>query len=137
MLDSGSLTILNPALVTALTLLTPRSCPAELWVEFARSRLMDNPVENFYQVKSYPSCRILLFRERGFVLRHSVTVSISRISVNYCAFTKEYVICDVRSRFQEILTGKRFDGENFCVLDRCWVAYLLIRLRSQVTYLEG
>ena len=36
MLDSGSLTILNPALVTALTLLTPRSCAEELWVEFAR-----------------------------------------------------------------------------------------------------
>ena len=36
MLDSGSLTILNRALVTALKLLTPRSCAEELWVEFAR-----------------------------------------------------------------------------------------------------
>ena len=66
--DSGSLTILNPALVTALTLLTPRSCAEELWVEFARSRLMGNPVENFYRVKSYPSFRILLFREREGLL---------------------------------------------------------------------
>ena len=98
---------------------------------------MDNPVENFYRVKSYPSCRILLFRERGFALRHSVTVSISRVSVNYCALTREYVICDVRSRFQEVLTCKRCDYENVCVLDWCWVAYLLIRLCSQATYLEG
>ena len=64
MLDSGSLTILNPALETALTLLTPRSGAEELWVEFARSRLMDSPVENFCGVKSYPSFIILLFRER-------------------------------------------------------------------------
>ena len=44
---------------------------------------MDSPMENSYRVKSYPSFRMLLFRDRGFVLRHSVTVSISRISVNY------------------------------------------------------
>ena len=50
------------------------------------------------------------FLEReGFVLRHSVTVSTSRISVNYYAFTKEYVICDVRFRFQEVLTVKGCD----------------------------
>ena len=54
-------------------------------------------------------------------------VSVLRISVNYSAFTKEYVICDVRSRFQEVLTVKGCDWGNFGVLDRCWVAYLLIR----------
>ena len=81
---------------------------------------MDNPEENFYRVKSYPSFRILLFRERGFALRRSVPVSVLRISVNYSAFTKEYVICDVRSRFQEVLTVKGCDWGNFGVLDRCW-----------------
>ena len=77
------------------------------------------------------------FLERGFALRHSVTVSILRTSVNYCAFTKEYVICNVRSRFQEVLTFKGCDWGNFGVLDRCRVAYLLIRLCSQATYLRG
>ena len=70
------------------------------------------------------------FLERGFALRHTVTVSVLRISVNYCAFTREYVIYDVRSRSQEVLTVKSCDWENFCVLDRCRVAYLLIRLCS-------
>ena len=77
------------------------------------------------------------FLERGFTLRHSVTVSILRISVNYCAFTKEYVICDVCSRFQEVLTVKSCDWGNFGVLDRCQIAYLLIRQCSQATYLRG
>ena len=40
--------------------------------------------------------------------------------MNYSAFTKEYVICDVRSRFQEVLTVKGCDWGNFGVLDRCW-----------------
>ena len=55
------------------------------------------------------------FLERGFALRHSVTVSILRTSVNYCAFTKEYVIYDLRSRFQEVLTVKGCDWRNFGV----------------------
>ena len=65
-LSCGSLTILNPALVAALTLLTPRSGAEELWYKFARSRLTNSPVENFYGVKSYPSFRILPFRERVY-----------------------------------------------------------------------
>ena len=77
------------------------------------------------------------FLERGFALRHIVTVSMLRISVNYCAFTKEYVICDLRSRFQKVLTVKGCVWGNFGVLDRCRVAYLLIRLCSQATYLRG
>ena len=53
--------------------------------------------------------------ERGFALRHSVTVSILHTSVNYSAFTKEYVICDLRSRFQEVLTVKGCDWGIFGV----------------------
>ena len=75
---------------------------------------MDSPVENFYRVKSYPSFRILPL-ERGFALRDSVTVSILYTSVNYCAFTKEYVICDLRSRFQEVLTVTGCDWGIFGV----------------------
>ena len=75
---------------------------------------MDSPVENFYRVKSCPSF-IIYFLERGFALRHSVTVSILHTSVNYCAFTKEYVICDLRSRFQEVLTVKGCDWGIFGV----------------------
>ena len=67
---------------------------------------MDSPVENFYRAKSHPSFRILLFtcsRERGlFCSSSSVSVSISRNSLNFFAFTKDYVICDVRSHFQEV-----------------------------------
>ena len=77
------------------------------------------------------------FLERGFALRHIVPVSILRISLNYCTFTKEYVICNVRSRFQEVLTFKGCDWGDFGVLDRCRVSYLLIRVCSQATYLRG
>ena len=97
---------------------------------------MDSPVENFSQLN--PSFRILLFRERGlFCSSSSVTVSISLSSLNFWAFTKEYVICDVRSRFQEVLTVKGCEWENFGVLFRCLVAYLLVRVCSQATYLRG